>query len=157
MKKTVGGKNMGLKKFYPLRTKGKSEVAQCKDRIQALLRANAIKKYGTCVLVKYPEAGECGGLGSKSGKLILQAEHLNTRQRNISYGDMRNIVLLCLHHHGFWKEQHSRLYWELIEKIIGPKRWEWLKKVEADKKDYNFVLYDWQKIELSLKQALVDN
>lgn len=140
-------------KRTPLRKKGKSETAQCKDRIQALLRQLAIKRDGGCVLRNYPEAGACGGF-RKDGELILQAEHLNTRERNISYGDMRNIVCLCKRHHGCWKPQYSRLYWELIEKIIGKKRWKWLKRVEADKKSYPMGLHEWTKIEIGLKQEL---
>lgn len=136
-----------------LRKKGKSETAQCKDRIQALLRQLAIKRDGGCVLRNYPEAGACGGF-RKDGEPILQAEHLNTRERNISYGDMRNIVCLCKRHHGYWKPQYSRLYWELIEKIIGKKRWQWLKRVEADKKSYPMGLYEWTKIEMGLTQDL---
>ena len=77
-------------KRSPLRQHSKSEIAQAKVRIQALLREIAIKRDGGCILRLYPDAGQCGGFAPKSGHLILQAEHLNTRERNISYGDMRN-------------------------------------------------------------------
>lgn len=138
----------------PLRKHGKSEVARCKVRIQALARQIAILRDGGCVLRHYPEAGACGGYGPKSGALILQAEHLNTRARNISFGDMRNIVCLCQRHHGYFKEQNGRLYWELIEKIIGPTRWAWLKQVEADRRSYTYGAYEWGMIELALKKEL---
>jgi len=132
----------------------KADSAQTiKDRIQALLRKIAIARDGGCVLRNYPEAGPCGGF-RKDGELILQAEHLNTRARNISFADMRNIVCLCKRHHGFWKPQHSRLYWQLIEQIIGPERWKWLKRVEADNRTYPMTKSDWQLLELALTKEL---
>lgn len=129
------------------------ENAQCKKRIQALLRALAIKRDGGCVLRDEYEAGLCGGW-TKDEELILQAEHLNSRANSISYADMRNIVCLCQTHHIHWKPQHSRLYWELIHRVIGEERWEWVKMVESDKKPYRFTLYDWLKIETALKNEL---
>lgn len=140
-------------KMKPLKRKSRSELAKCKDRIQSLLRQICILRDGGCVLRNYPEAGQCGGYRD-DGELILQAEHLITRERNISYGDMRNIVCLCKYHHGYWKPQHSRLYWDLIRKVIGEKRWEWLKRVEADKKSYTFGIWEWNKIEIWLKKEL---
>ncbi len=75
----------------PLKTKGDSEVAEVKKRVQALLRAIVIITDGGCVLRHYTEAGACGGY-RKDGELILQAEHLITRKNSISFGDLRNIV-----------------------------------------------------------------
>jgi hypothetical protein len=144
--KTTGG----------MRTTGTSETAQTKKRIQALLREIAIARDGGCVLRDYPEAGMCGGYGPKSGTLILQAEHLVSRARSVSFGDMRNIVCLCQRHHGYFKEQNGRLYWELIEKIIGPERWEWIKRVERDQKAYPMGASDWVKVEMALKQELAE-
>src|SRR3990167_2225956 len=137
----------------PLNKKGKSETVKCKVRIQALVRELAIKRDGGCVLRNFPETGKCGGYRN-DGQLILQAEHLNTRERNISYGDMRNIVCLCLRHHGFFKQQNGALYWDLIRKHIGEKRWGWLQKVIKDKKSYQMGIYEWSAIELALKQEL---
>ena len=136
-----------------MRKQSKSPVAQCKTRIQALLRECAIIRDNGCVLRNYSQAGRCGGI-RKDGGLILQAEHLNTRERNISYGELKNIVCLCKHHHGYWKPQHSRLYWELIRQVIGENRWAWLKKVESDTRPYHMTLWDWEKIELGLRQEL---
>lgn len=135
-----------------LRKKSLGAVPKTKDRIQALLRAIAIKRDGGCVLRNYRIAA-CGGY-TKSGELILQAEHLVTRANSISYADMRNIVCLCAYHHGRWKPQYSRLYWELIEKIIGPERWAWVKTVENDPTPYRFTEYDWQKLEIALAEEL---
>jgi hypothetical protein len=111
-----------------------------------LLREIAILRDGGCVLRHYPEAGARGGYGPKSGKPILQAEDLNTRERNISFGDMRNIVCLCQRHHGYFKTQNGALYWDLIRRHIGEERWTWLQRVIADRKTYTFGIYDWQKI-----------
>lgn len=133
--------------------KSKSPVTQCKDRIQSVLREIAIKTYGKCVLSKYRETGVCGPR-RKDGQIIVQAEHLVSRARSVSYADMRNIVLLCKRHHGYWKTQNSRRYWEIIEEIIGPERWKWIKKVEADQRGYNFQLYDWEKLEIGLRDEL---
>jgi hypothetical protein len=133
-----------------LATHSKDAVPQTKLRIQALLRSIVIKRDGGCILRGSPEAGACGGYGSKSGKLILQAEHLNSRSNSISFGDLRNIVCICQRHHLYFKPQHSRLYWELIESLIGPERWEWVKRVEKDKNPYRFTHYDWLKVEMGL-------
>lgn len=140
-----------------LRKKSNNRTALCKDRIQGLLRELAINRDGGCVLRKYPEAGVCGGYSPKSGKMILQAEHLNTRERNVSFGDMRNIVTLCLRHHHFFKQQYGPLYWELIEKVIGPERWAWLKKVQMDRKTYTMGFWEWSKTEWALKRELESN
>ena len=121
-----------------------------KDEIQALLRQIVIKRDGGCVLRYIPEAGTCGGY-KKDGNLIFQAEHLISRSHNVSFADLRNIVCLCKYHHGYWKPQNSRLYWELIEKIVGEERWAWIKKTEADKKPYKM---NWILIQLALKQEL---
>lgn len=152
-----------LKRRTPLRSKTRikrespDDTAQCKKRIQALLRQLAIQRDGGCVLRHYTDiAGRCGGYRG-DGELILQAEHLNTRARNISYGDMRNIVCLCSHHHGHWKPEHSREYWKLIEQIIGPERQAWLDRIQADQRPYHMVLWDWQKLEMELRQQLKAN
>jgi hypothetical protein len=99
---------------------------------------------GGCVLRHYPEAGTCGGR-RKDGELILQAEHLITRAN----AAMRNIVCLCEHHHGFFKPQHPRTYWRLVEREIGPERWKWLKRMEADKRPHKV---DWAVVKGWLEQ-----
>jgi hypothetical protein len=136
-----------------LRRKSQSPTAQCKDRIQALLRAIVIFRDGGCVLRHYPEAGVCGGYRN-DGELILQAEHLNTRERNISYGDMRNIVCLCQRHHGYFKPQHGALYWSLIRRHIGEERWAWIERVIADNRSYPMGLHEWLIVEIDLKAEL---
>lgn len=140
-------------KRSPLRKKSKNPTAECKDRIQKLLRELVILRDGGCVLRHFPEAGRCGGY-RKDGEQILQAEHLNSRQYSVSYADPRNIVCLCLSHHSFFKQKNGALYWKLIEKIIGGKRWDWLQRVIEDRKSHHFGLWDWEKAELALKQEI---
>jgi hypothetical protein len=105
------------------------------------------------VLRHYPEAGACGGYRN-DGELVLQGEHLNSRTNAVTYGDMRNIVCLCRHHHIDWKPQHSRLYWKLIHQHIGPERSAWLDRVQEDKRPYRFYTSDWQAIEVALTAEL---
>lgn len=137
-----------------MRTTSKTPSAQAKKRIQALLRELVIKRDGGCVLRDYEQTGECGGYAPKAGHLILQAEHLVSRARSVSYGDPRNVICLCQRHHGYWKEQNSRLYWEIVQDIIGPDRWAYVKRVEADHKPYPMATNDWLKVEVALKQDI---
>lgn len=136
-----------------LRLVGHSTSAEQKREIQALLREIVIKRDGGCVLRDYAETGKCGGYGSKSGKLILQFEHLHSRSHSISFGDSRLGVLLCQRHHIFWKPQYSQRYWEIIEEVIGPTRWDLLQKVRNDHKPYKM---DWKLVILGLKKELND-
>lgn len=130
-----------------LRLVGHSTSSELKTAIQALLRELAIKIYGTCVLSKYPETGACGSY-TKAGNLILQAEHLNSRSHTGTFGDMRNIILLCQRHHIYWKPQNSEQYWKLVKEIIGEKRWSWYQRCKEDrtarKVDLKLVLLDLQ-------------
>lgn len=129
-----------------IRVNGVSSVSVIKREIQALLRACAQKRDLGCVLAQYPETGACAG--------PLQAEHLRSRQHSNTYADMRNIVCLCQRHHIFWKPQNSRLYWNLIEKIIGPARWDWYLRAEADNKPYHMTSGDWKLTKIALEQEL---
>lgn len=145
-----------LRRGTALRARGSSDVSETKERIQALLRDTVIITDGGCILRFYSEAGPCGGY-TNAGDLILQAEHLVTRANSVSYGDLRNLVCLCRDHHLKFKPQHGRIYWELIERYVGPERWAWIKSVEADErahKPHRFTLYDWQKIEMFLRTKL---
>ena len=137
-------------KKTPLRKKSKSETATIKYEIQALIREIGIITDGGCVLRKYSEAGACGGYRN-DGQLILQAEHLITRSNSNTYGDMRNIVILCRHHHGHFKPQNSLLYWKLIERYVGHIRWAWIQMALADNRPYKV---DWKLIKIALQNTL---
>lgn len=140
---------MALKRSSGLRKKAKNPVSKTKGRIQALLRLRAIERDGGCVLRDYPITGECGPYKA-DGDLILQAEHLVGRANSISYGDLDNIVCLCMKHHFYFKKQHGALYWSLIEEIIGPERWEKVQAWERDKSPHRMYASDWLRIEESL-------
>lgn len=129
---------------------GHSETADIKKVIQGLVREIGIIRDGGCVLRHYPQAGACGG-HRKDGELILQAEHYVTRANSATFGDMRNIGILCQHHHGNFKPQHSRLYWDLIRQHIGEQMWEWIKRVEEDRTAHKI---DWKLVEIDLRMQL---
>jgi len=138
-------------KRTPLRKKGKSDVSKTKERIQKLLRQLAIKRDGGCVL---RDRLHLLPPGYQSCNDVLQAEHLVTRASSGSFGDMRNIVCLCSHHHLHFKPQHSQLYWEHIKEVLGEERWEWYKRARDDWSPHPMKLWDWEKLEYSLKQDL---
>ena len=148
-----------LPRRTPLRSKarirvaGHSDTAEIKERIQALLRRSAIQRDGGCVLRHYPETGACGGY-TNAGELILQAEHLVTRSNSVSFADMRNIVCLCRHHHGHYKPEHSLEYWTIIQRHIGPQRWEWVQRVLNDRSPHRFFLSDWKMLEVALEREI---
>jgi hypothetical protein len=89
---------------------------------------------------------------ARSWHLIVSS--VPRRADSISFADLRNIVCLCRHHHGHFKLEHGRLYWELVRKRIREERWAWLKAVEADRKPYRFYLADRLKQEAWLKTKL---
>lgn len=126
-----------------VRVEGRSTLSQTKRRIQALLRACVILRDSGCILKDHRDTGPCFG--------PLQAEHLNSRRHARTFGDLRNIVCLCQRHHIFWKPQHSRQYWELIEELIGPARWAWLKLAELDHTPFKA---DWRLVEIVLQEEL---
>lgn len=139
---------------------GKSETAQCKVRIQGLLRMIVIQRDGGCFARFYPDMGECGPYRN-DGELILQFDHLNTRLRNISYGDSRLGVCVCpnhhYHHHNNMRAVHPKVwerYMENVKKFIGASRVRLLESVQEDTKSYQMGLWDWVKVEMALKGEL---
>lgn len=122
-----------------LRVKGVSTTTQIKDEIQAKLREGVIKRDGGCILRHYKEAGNCGGRRN-DGELILQAEHLVTRSKTATFGDLKNCVCLCKYHHLFFKKQHSSLYWDLVRKHIGEERYAWFQRARDDSRTYKVDL-----------------
>lgn len=118
-----------------LAKKSKSPRAVLKDQIQALLRDIVIKRDKGCILRGLTGIPECGGYRNDGG-LILQAEHLITRGSTNYFGDTRNVVCLCKYHHIIWKPQYSKDYWEAIEKVLPPNRWQWYLRAKADNRPY---------------------
>jgi len=132
-------KQTGSLKRTKIRVVGQTEPAELKRDIQAIIREMAIIIDGGCFLRHYPEAGQCSGF-RKDGELILQAEHLITRGNTATFGDMRNIVCICRHHHGHFKPEQGMLYWELVRRYVGEKRWKWIQLAEADKSPHKVDL-----------------
>lgn len=133
-----------------LAKKSKSPRAVLKDQIQALLRDIAIKRDGGCILRDLQGIPRCSGYRN-DGELILQAEHLVTRSSTNYFGDTRNIVCLCKFHHIVWKPQYSKDYWEAVEKVLSPSRWQWYLRAKADDRPYQV---DLKLVKLALENEL---
>lgn len=132
-------KQSGSLKRTRIKVVGHSEPADLKTEIQAIIREMAIIIDGGCILRHYPEAGQCAGFRN-DGELILQAEHLITRGNTATFGDMRNIVCLCRHHHGHFKPEEGLLYWDLVRRYVGKKRWDWIQRAQADRSPHKIDL-----------------
>lgn len=136
-----------------MRARSKSLVAQVKRRIQQLVRKIVILRDGGCVL-RGLEFGPCTSSFTKDGHLVLQADHLVSRGKNIGFADTRLIVCLCEGHHTkktfAWKKQIEAKYRELI----GRERTALWDRAEADTKSYPMGLWEWEKVELGLKEEL---
>ncbi len=142
-----------------IRLVGHSSTAEIKRDIQATIRQLGLLRDGGCVLRNYPaEAGGCGGFRNDGG-MIYQAEHLVTRSNSASFGDMRNIIILCRNHHMYFKPQHSSLYWDIVRKHIGEERWKWFIKMRDDTTPMRST--DWKLVKLvleaDLKRALLNS
>lgn len=137
-------------KRTPLAKKGKSATTKIKDEIQALLRKIVIKRDGGCILRNRKDCGNCGW-NDKHDNLILQAEHLVTRGASNYFGDLRNVVCLCIYHHTIFKPQFSFRYWNAIQQVIGAERWSWFKRAEADNRPYKV---DLKLVKLDLESKL---
>lgn len=123
-----------------LRKVGTSETSLIKGRIQELAREIVIIRDGGCILRNYPGTGKCGGY-TVERKLILQAEHLETRSNSLSYADTRLIVCLCKNHHGFFKPNNEDKYYEIVKQHIGKERTALLEEVQKDRSPHKM---DWK-------------
>lgn len=134
-----------------LRVISEQETPQTKKRIQALLREGVIARDGGCFLRHYPQAGRCGSRPTKSGQIILQADHLNSRRHGVSFGDLRLAVCACERHHIHWKKQEPDLYTRLAREFIGPVRSALLDTVQNDHRPHKM---DWKLVEFALRQEV---
>lgn len=139
-----------------LRRKGKSPTAKAKDRIQSLLREKAIARDGGCVMRLYQELLphsylDCGPYRT-DGELVLQAEHLVTRADSRSYADMDNIICLCKRHHFYFKKQHGAVYWHIVRKHIGERRWKKVQAWEADRSPCRVYQKEWEDMVVKLSK-----
>lgn len=122
-----------------------------KSRIQPLLRSIVIIRDGGCLLRNSPETGSCGSRPTKSGEMILQAEHLHTRANGASFADTRLVICLCERHHIFYKPQYPDDYYRIVKRLVGPTRTALLERVQQDYKPHKM---DWQIEEMALKREL---
>src|SRR3990167_7195154 len=79
----------------PLNQHAKTDTAECKVRIQAILRDIVIIRDKHCVYGTHPEATPCD-------ETVMQCDHLVSRARPHLYHDTEDVVLVCKKHHG-WK------------------------------------------------------
>jgi hypothetical protein len=153
VKQTALVRRTGLKRNTKLRIAGKTDVAETKRNIQALLRDIVIKRDGGCILrsfaIEYPYGplSECNGY-AKDGHLILQADHLIRRSNAATYADSRLVVCLCKGHHG-WKSLGSNLrkkqYDAIVRQLLSPERVKLWDAYERDSwKPVRTGAYDWR-------------
>ena len=136
----------------PLARKGKTETAKIKDRIQGLLRSYCLLRDGGCVLAPFQGNGDIPMCCSD----VLQCDHLNSRQFSVSYANPHLAVIVCKGHHG-WKhfsDRNTRIYMELVRKIIGPRRAKMLEMVENDRLSHRMTAWDWEKEALALENMI---
>lgn len=154
LKRTPLLRKTALARIGKLAKKSREPSAVLKDEIQAILRKIVIARDGGCFLRNYkkeitPQYQKCGGYRKSDGKIILQAEHLHTRSRAVSFSDPRLVVCICQRHHIYYKPQHPDEYYRLAKKYIGEERTKLLERVQADKGTHKVDL----KLELlALKQ-----
>lgn len=132
-----------------LRKLSKFPTAECKQRIQALVREIVILRDKGCIL-RYKRF--CGG---DIGFAVLQADHLVTRANGATYGDTRLIVCVCKSCHG-WKSLGSNLnkaeYDALVKTVISKERDALWDMAEADR--HRAHKMDWPLVEVALLREL---
>ena len=137
----------------PLKRKSKSETAKAREEIQRLVREIVIARDGGCLLRDPPGLPPCNGYRA-DGELVLQADHLITRGKNIGFADTRLICCLCKGHHTAKTFDQNDTYEPIIREKIGPERAELWAKCKADRRSYPMGLWEWQKEILALKKEL---
>jgi hypothetical protein len=134
-------------KRTPLRTKGSSPIAQCKTRIQDILRRIVIRRDKVCVYGMHPDATPCD-------PTVLQCDHLEGRSNPRTYHESKACILVCKKHHG-WKSFSSankEVYDRRVKEIIGEERWQWIQETAQDKKDLPYSEKQW----LAIEQKLIE-
>lgn len=143
-----------------IRVVGDSTVADQKVEIQALAREIVILRDDGCIF-KNERGHVCSGYGSKSGQLVLQADHLLPRSNSGTFADTRLIVCVCKGIHG-WKSIGSNLrkeeYDRRVKKLLPKDRVELWERCEADryKGHTRMTSHDWKLEILNLKSELAD-
>jgi len=144
-----------------MRTTSKTPSAQAKKEIQELLRQVGLKwQKGKCFFEDKEINGkihsDCSGFAPSDGHLILQYDHLNPRERNVSYANPLLGIIVCKGLHG-WKsfsDTNKQIYDKAAKKYLHPARKKLWKQVEDDRKSYPMSAWDWQKEIIYLKSLL---
>ena len=137
-----------------LAKKGKSETAIIKRRIQALVREIVIVRDGGCILRNVDGITPCSSQETKDGHLVLQADHLVTRGKNVGFAETRLIICLCEGHHLAKTFKMKEEYEGYIRHLIGPERAKLWDDTKNDRKIYPMGAHEWGNVELALKQEL---
>ena len=143
-----------LKRRTPLKAKtrirvvGKSDTAEIKRNIQALLRQIVIKRDGGCVLRHIRHCADT----------VLQADHLITRANSATYADSRLVVCVCRSCHA-WKSlggnRNKAQYDALVKTLLPPERVKLWEACELDSwRPHPTRTADWKLAELALRQEL---
>ena len=161
MKRTPLKRGTKQMKRTKLRVKGHSDTADIKEDIQYLLRQIVIKRDGGCIFRDLPDRiynqPPCNGYRN-DGELILQADHLISRENSATYAESRLVVCVCKGHHG-WKSVGSNLrkkqYDMIVRKLLSADRVELWDKCEMDSwRPVRTGVYDWQLHKVALEQEL---
>ncbi len=136
-----------------LRPRSTTPTAQAKDMVQGLVRQVVIVRDGGCILRGKPQFGPCNGY-RQDGQLVLQANHLVTRGKNVGYADTRLIVCMCKGHHKGYHSARNEEYKITIRKIIGPARRNLWERAEQDRTIHHMTAWDWEKEVLALQAEL---
>lgn len=144
MKRTPLKRSTKQMKRTKLRVAGHSTSTELKKEIQAMLRQIVMARDGGCIFRHYendivPQYKYCGGF-KKSGELILQAEHLNSRSNMISFADSRLAICICPRHHLFYKPQFSDEFYRIARRHIGKERSDLLTRVQEDRSPHKVDL-----------------
>ena len=143
--------SVSLKRGKKLRVAGKSDTATIKREIQAVLRDIVMLRDRGCILRGERSCGgELGAIG-----VVLQADHLISRNNSATYADSRLVVCVCRKCH-YWKSAGSNLrkaqYDELVKTILPESRVKLWEKCEKD--SWRVTKMDWVLELVALKQQL---
>lgn len=135
----------------------KSPVHLAKEEIQELARQVVIARDGGCIyrdVWQKHGLSPCNGYAGEDNHLVLQADHLVSRGKNVGFADTRLIVCTCKGHHTAKTFDKSNVYEPIIRELMGEERTKLWDKARKDRRMYHKTAWDWQKEILALKQEL---
>ena len=141
-------------KRYSLARVSSSPTATAKRDIQEYVRQIVILRDGGCIYRGVKGLPPCNGYAGEDNHLVLQADHLISRGKNIGFADTRLIVCVCKGHHTAKTFDHSGVYEPIARELIGKTRAELWDKVKADGGNYPMGYSDWLICIAALKQEL---